>query len=520
MSSPADPGPGHADTPAAGDERFCPSCERTFTSLGDRCPTDGTRLVVLAAGQDDLIGRELDGRYTVLEKLGAGGMGAVYRGLQHAVGREVAIKVVAPRLVAEPDVIKRFLREAKLASRLSHPNAVAMLDFGQTSERLFYLVMELLVGRTLDKVLREEGPLPLPRLVRIGRQIASALDGAHRAAIVHRDLKPGNVMLLDGAPGEDLVKVLDFGLAKSLSLDTTSTSMTGSGVVLGTPAYMSPEAALGREIDARGDLYSLGCMLYVMACGRLPFTATTTSELVSKHAHEAPAPVMGVTRPVAAVIMRLLEKDPGARYQSAAEVHRALELAAKDRVTVPPDGARVTRPGEIGTEATLSPAAAAPAPTPAVSATPGKRRPRWPLAAAAVLVGGGIALWQLGGGGRDGGAGAASGEAAAPTSDAAPTSGVAPAATDVPPVATAPAPAATAPAPAATVPAPAATDVPPPPRTDRGHGDDHRHRAGRHDASDRHRAAPPDARPPAVAPPPAPPDARAAARPSDAGLPF
>jgi serine/threonine-protein kinase len=305
-------------------EKYCPTCEKSFHE-GKRCPNDGTELVVLGAPIDPLIGRSLNDRYTIDVRLGAGGMGTVYRGSQHSVGRDVAIKVVSPRLVSDPDAIKRFLREAKLASRLGHPNAVAILDFGQTSDGLFFLVMELLLGRTLDKVLRTDGRFPLPRVVRIATQICEALEGAHRLDIVHRDLKPANVMLLDSE--RDLVKVLDFGLAKSLSNDSGTTSMTGSGALLGTPAYMSPEAALGREVDARADLYSLGCMLYVLASGRMPFYSEHSHELISMQANAIPSPPPGVPAALSDVIMRLLEKDPARRYQTAGDTRDAIEAA-------------------------------------------------------------------------------------------------------------------------------------------------------------------------------------------------
>ncbi len=302
-------------------ELYCPTCEQTF-GVGERCPTDNTRLVRIAAPVDTMVGRDLDGRYTVVEKLGEGGMGSVYRGTQHSVGREVAIKVVAPALVSDATVIKRFLREAKLASRLVHPNAVAVLDFGQTEDGLFYLVMELVAGRTLDAVILE-GPLSPARLVRIGSQICDALEGAHALKIVHRDLKPQNVMVMH--TGRDLVKVLDFGIAKSLTPDQTSTTMTNAGALLGTPSYMPPELVGGQVIDGRADLYSLGCMMFVAATGKLPFEATTLNELIAMHACEPAPPVTGVPPRLAAVIGRLLEKNPNDRFQTAGETRDALE---------------------------------------------------------------------------------------------------------------------------------------------------------------------------------------------------
>ena len=321
-------------------EWYCPSCEKQFP-VGDRCPTDGTRLVKLAAQLDPFIGRDLDGRYTIVEKLGQGGMGAVYRGSQHSVGRDCAIKVISSNLVSDADVIKRFLREAKLASRLSHPNAVAVLDFGQTEDGVFYLAMELVTGRTLDQVLKAEKVFRPERVVRIGAQVCDALEGAHALQIVHRDLKPSNIMLLNR--GRDLVKVLDFGLAKSLAPDQTSTTMTGAGALLGTPAFMPPELALGQPCDGRADLYSLGCVLYLLGSGRLPFVSTSAHELIALHGTEKAPPMLGVPPALAKVVERLLEKDPDARYQSAAEAREALEAAVDGRVYTPPAGMPIAR---------------------------------------------------------------------------------------------------------------------------------------------------------------------------------
>ncbi len=311
------------DTSNPPGELYCTACEKTF-HIGERCPSDGTRLIKLKTRIDPFLGRDLDGRYTVLEKLGAGGMGAVYRAEQHSVDREVAIKVVHSTLVSEPEVIKRFLREAKLASRLSHPNAVGVLDFGQTDDGVFYLVMELVAGRTLDDVLKAERTLRPERVVRIAIQICDALEGAHAISIIHRDLKPSNVMLMSS--GRDIVKVLDFGLAKSTSPDSTSTTMTGAGAVVGTPAFMPPELATGEPCDARSDLYSLGVMLYLMGSGRLPFTGESVHELLAMHASDEAAPPMtGVPAKLARVIDKLLCKRPADRYQSAVEARTALE---------------------------------------------------------------------------------------------------------------------------------------------------------------------------------------------------
>ena len=311
-----------AETGAVG-ELYCPSCERTYEQ-GERCPHDNARLVRIAQQSDQLIGRDLDGRYTIIEKLGQGGMGTVFRGTQHSVaGREVAIKVVTPSLVTEPVTIKRFLREATLASRLSHPNAVSVLDFGQTKDGLFYLVMELVSGRTLDTIVEDGGPLAPARIVRIGAQICDALEGAHQLQILHRDLKPQNVIVL--STGRDLIKVLDFGLAKSLSKDMASATMTNAGALLGSPAFMPPEVVTGQSSDARADLYSLGCLLYFCAAGELPFQASSIHELIAMHASEPPRPLTNIPLRLAKVIDKLLAKSPDDRYPSASATREALE---------------------------------------------------------------------------------------------------------------------------------------------------------------------------------------------------
>lgn len=379
-------------------ELYCTTCEKTF-EIGDRCPDDGTRLIRLKARIDPFLGRDLDGRYTILQKLGQGGMGAVYRAEQHSVGREVAVKVVNADLVAEAEVIKRFLREAKLASKLSHPNAVAVLDFGQTDDGVFYLVMELVSGRTLAQALDDEKVLRPERVVRIGAQICAALEGAHAMSIIHRDLKPSNVMLL--AHGRDLVKVLDFGLAKSVSPDATSTTMTGTGAIIGTPAFMPPELATGARCDGRADLYSLGCILYVMGSGRLPFQSSSAHELIALHGSEEPAPPMsGVPPRLAAVVAKLLEKDPARRFQTAGEALDALESSlAAGPVTSAARGELGMRPStaalmhsdtelvEIETRGPSTAAASSPLTTGPLAPP---RRARWPLlvAGAGVLAAG------------------------------------------------------------------------------------------------------------------------------------
>ncbi len=425
--------------PSTTAELYCSACERMFdTSVGEACPRDGTRLVKLVAAQDPYLGRDLDGRYVILTKLGQGGMGAVYRANQKSVDREVAIKVVSPQMMTEPAIIKRFLREARLASRINHPNAVAVLDFGQTADGVFYLVMELVTGRTLESILRTEGTLSAERAIQIATQICLALEGAHAVPIVHRDLKPANVLV--GA--NDLVKVLDFGIAKSLSRDTISTTMTNAGAIMGTPGFMSPEVALSKPCDERTDLYSLGCLLYLAVSGRLPFDADALPEILMKHV-SSPVPPLPVTVPpaLAQVIYRLMQKDPGARFASAGETRLALERVSSRPATSLPWGD--AQPAALRSSL-QTPTIRAPAPARA-------KRAMWPWALAALVAGGvGVAAAIAMGTSEP----STGGTSAAP----APAPAVAPATAPIP---AAPAPAVAPPTPTVAVPEPASAVEPP-----------------------------------------------------------
>jgi serine/threonine-protein kinase len=322
VSDPNEPDPALDATLTATVERYCPTCDSSFTLEAELCPADGTKLVRLA-GQRDLTGTVIDGRFTVRRQLGSGGMGTVYAALQHSVGREVAIKMIHSRLGADPLAVKRFLRESKLASRLSHPATVTVLDFGQTDDAALYMVMELLEGVTLSSAIARDAPMSVERAVGIAEQLCDALEAAHGLGIVHRDLKPSNIFLLDNLANRDLIKVLDFGLAKSLTGDDTT--VTRSDMLLGTPRYLPPEVALGVGADARADLYSLGVILYEMLSATSPFVAESVNALIYMHAHDEPAPLPEtLPEPVASVVMRLLEKKPEDRLQSAAEVRRCL----------------------------------------------------------------------------------------------------------------------------------------------------------------------------------------------------
>ncbi|WP_164017245.1 protein kinase domain-containing protein [Pyxidicoccus trucidator] len=288
-------------------------------------------------GADPLIGRTLNGRFSILEPLGVGGMGKVYRALQAPLERVVALKVLNPNFQStkDPGFQKRFLREASLTSKLRHPNTVTVIDYGQTDDGIYYIAMEYLDGRTLAQVLGQVGPLSWQRSVSVAQQICRSLREAHSLGIVHRDLKPANIMLLNESD-QDLVKVLDFGLVKSVAEPQDgqiSPEITQNGTFLGSPQYMAPEQA--RNVtDARSDVYSLGIVMFQMLMGRPPFIARDHIELIFAHYKEAPPtfqqvrPDLNVPPEIEAAVRRCLEKDPARRFQTMDEVLEGLREAS------------------------------------------------------------------------------------------------------------------------------------------------------------------------------------------------
>ena len=273
------------------------------------------------------------GRYEILDKLGEGGMGVLYRARDTRLSRTVALKLLNGEALQDPDRRARFVREARAASALNHPNIVTVYDIDQTPEGADCIAMEFVDGRSLDARLAE-GPLPVEEALRYGVDVARALGAAHAAGIVHRDVKPANVMVTRSGQ----VKVLDFGLAKvvpvpegsGLATEATVTrdAKTRAGIVLGTPAYMSPEQARGAAVDARSDVFSCGAMLYEMLAGRRPFHGDSVTELLSSILRDDPPPLAGVRPGVPpdldAVVMRCLARDREARYASGGELADAL----------------------------------------------------------------------------------------------------------------------------------------------------------------------------------------------------
>lgn len=270
----------------------------------------------------------------MLELVGVGGMGRVYRAEQRMLGRTVAIKVIHPHLLSDEQSVARFYTEARAASRLNHPNSVSIIDFGRTDDGILYLVMEYLEGKDLARLMREDGPLPIARICEILASVLDALAEAHALGVVHRDLKPENVIIERLKAGRDLVKVVDFGLAKLLSGQQGRPSITLPGLVCGTPDYMSPEQGRGEETDSRGDIYSVGVMLFELLTERLPFVADTPTNVVLMHIQDPVpdprevAPERKIPDQLVQVLMRSLSKSLQQRYQRAEEMASALRRIA------------------------------------------------------------------------------------------------------------------------------------------------------------------------------------------------
>lgn len=309
--------------------KVCPKCGAKYPDSTTLCSADG---VVLEQTEDTLIGKTLAAKYRIDERLSVGGMGTVYRGTHVLMDKTVAIKVLRPALAADEKIVARFSREARAASRISHPHALSVTDFGEAEDGIVFLVMEYLNGKTLKETIRDDGPMPLVRVVEIIRQVGGALDAAHAQGVVHRDLKSDNIMLLN-ANGTDYAKVLDFGIAKIKEPeDGFDPGLTAPDLVIGTPQYMSPEqCSQAPNIDARTDLYSLGVIIYEMLVGHVPFTGDSSTAVMMKHLQE-PAPSVLNERPdlpaaVSHVVSRAMAKLPENRYQSVSELVEDLTLA-------------------------------------------------------------------------------------------------------------------------------------------------------------------------------------------------
>ena len=368
---------------------LCPTCSAELTADARFCGGCGNAVSAPGAAtpNDDLSGREIAGRYRLLQLLGAGGMGAVYRAEQISLKREVALKLLKSELSADPALVQRFNIEAKLAAKLSHPNTVTMFDFGQDTDGTLFIVMELVSGQSLRELLGRDGALPVARALAICEQVCASLADAHAHGIVHRDLKPDNVMLTRRGKRTDVVRVLDFGIAKLRDErgDVTAMPVTQAGDLLGTPQYMAPEQIRGEAVDGRTDIYAMGAMLYEMLTGKLPFTGPTVMAILGKHLTDAPQPPrqrrpdLAIPPEIEALVMQALAKAPASRPPSMEEL---AERVGRIRAALPPSGASIPRrttrpPGVPLTVDTPMPQSAAgyaaptPAPLPVGHPTPG-----------------------------------------------------------------------------------------------------------------------------------------------------
>jgi serine/threonine protein kinase len=296
--------------------------------------------------EDPLVGRTIAGKFAIEARLGRGAMGTVYRAKQLALEKRVAVKVLNRDLATDSTFADRFSREAKAASRLDHPNSIRVFDFGQDTDGLLYLVMEYVEGHDLRAVLSERGPLAPAAVVEVLSQVLAALSMAHDMGVLHRDLKPENIMVVRGVGDDglpvDVVKVCDFGIAKIVNQPARSPGSgrhTTSGLVVGTPEYMSPEQARGDTLDGRSDVYSVGVVLYELLVGAPPFDGASPLEIVLKHIGEPPALPSsrrsGIDARLEAICLRAIEKRPADRFPTARDMRRAL-LDVADGVTSGP----------------------------------------------------------------------------------------------------------------------------------------------------------------------------------------
>jgi serine/threonine-protein kinase len=293
---------------------------------------------------DPLLGQILVGRYLIQKKLGEGGMGAVYLATHNLLEKQVALKVLHGEFARKPDLVERFMQEAKSASRIRHENVIDISDFGTTPEGLVFFAMELLKGHDLhEEIARARMAsqlLPWDRSKRIFLQICAALSAAHALGIVHRDLKPENIYLVDFLGEPDFVKLLDFGIAKLIDVGENERKLTRTGMLFGTPEYMSPEQARGETVDHRVDVYAMGCILFQLVTGRVPFEAENFMGVLTMHLTEPPPPVpsevldsIGAPRELAQVIAKALAKDRNQRHASIDELARAVRHASGDKPT-------------------------------------------------------------------------------------------------------------------------------------------------------------------------------------------
>jgi serine/threonine protein kinase len=308
--------------------RTCPDCQNQYEDEILHCPEDGLDLATVEP-DDELIGRSI-GSYRVVKPLGKGGMGAVYMAEHPVIGSKVAIKFLHPQYATDQKIVDRFLAEARAVNVIGHDNILKILDLNVTEDNRHYFVMEFLYGKALQDIVKPDVPVPLEEAGPILLQTCEALQAAHDHKIIHRDLKPDNVYLIVHKGRKNFVKVVDFGIAKVTDDEGQSTGKTQTGMVMGTPAYMSPEQAGGmtNRIDGRSDIYSLGCMMFQMATGKLPFPGSSFGEVLIGHLQLPPPEPRSINPDIPeeyqAIILKCLAKDQDARFQTMRELHDAI----------------------------------------------------------------------------------------------------------------------------------------------------------------------------------------------------
>ncbi|MCB9561365.1 MAG: serine/threonine protein kinase [Kofleriaceae bacterium] len=360
---------------------------------------------------DNLAGQLIGGRYRLIGRIGKGGMGVVYEAEHVGLDKRVAVKFLLDRFTDDAEVVERFHREARTASRIGQANIIDVFDVGHAEDGRPYLVMELLAGDDLAHVIQQTGPMPAARAIHITRQILQGLEAAHAKGIVHRDMKPENVFLVRRGDEPDFVKIMDFGISKLIAATESKVRLTATGAVIGTPIYMAPEQVLAQaELDQRVDLYAVGVMLFELLAGKPPFMANSYLGLVTQHL-QVPPPPLAAARPdlpaqICAAVAHALEKDPAQRFQTATEFARALPAPAALRDL---DGAATlgdTDGVRVHTEGVRAAGAAASVDTgePVRGELPGRRRTAaWIIAAALVVAVGMVVVAVLA---RDHGGGA------------------------------------------------------------------------------------------------------------------
>jgi serine/threonine protein kinase len=332
------------DRDGGGKMKYCATCKTVYPADFQCCPKDGS---ALSSSSELLPGMVIRDKYQILEQIGSGGMATVYK-VRHLPFNEIrAIKLINSQLADGDQFSKRLRSEAVIARKLQHPNAVHVDDLDRTEDGRPFIVMEYVEGQNLRTVIRQDGPLPTLRALHIAAQAVSALAAAHKLGIIHRDIKPDNIHLISLPDGSDFVKVLDFGIAKFTQDLSSSALLTGSGLVVGTPQYVSPEQAMGKhsgELDGRSDLYTLGIVLYEMLTGRLPFDSDTPVGLLVHHLHTTPVPPeelrpdLGIPHSVSEMLMKALEKNPAQRFRNADEMLDAITSVEEQVRRVPETG--------------------------------------------------------------------------------------------------------------------------------------------------------------------------------------